>query len=183
MHAYDYAHRSGIEEVTWARFVELARALSEQLAPQGVQAVVGIARAGLFPATAVACALRCDIFPVRITRRENDRVVHAHPVWKVDLAPEVAGRTVAVIDEMADTGETMRLVAARAREQGAGRVITAALAAHSWAQPQPDVTVLPTDALVIFPWDRRVLVDGRWQLHPELAQAIEQQGIDPGHFA
>lgn len=182
MQAYEYSHRSGIEELTWPRFVELAAALSEQLAPHAIQAVVGIARAGLFPATAVACALRCDIYPVRITRRENDLVVRDHPIWKVDLSPEVRGRTVAVIDEMADTGETLSLVAERARQMGAVRVLTAALAAHSWADPKPDFAPLPTDALVIFPWDRRVLIEGRWELHPELDQALRQQGRDPGHL-
>ena len=175
MHSYDYAHRQGIEEISWERFAALSARLAEELARTQVEVVVGIARAGLFPATAVACSLRCEFFPVRITRRVNDRVTYQRPVWKVDVSPEVCGRRVAVIDEIADTGETLALVAARVRAQGAAHVLTACLVSHSWANPPPDVVPLVTDALVLFPWDRRVYIDGRWQLHPELAEALALQ--------
>ena len=65
MQSYDYAHRTGVDDISWDRFAQLAARLSEQLAALQIHAVVGIARAGLFPATAVACALRRDLFPVR----------------------------------------------------------------------------------------------------------------------
>lgn len=175
MQSYDYAHRDGVESIGWDRFVSLCGSLAENLAARRVDAVVGIARAGLLPATTVACALRCDLFPVRVTRRSQDQVVYERPVWLVDASPEVRGRRVAVVDEMADTGETLRLVARRVRELGAREVTTAALVSHSWADPAPDVSALVSDALVMFPWDQRVLVDGRWQLHPELERALSQQ--------
>ena len=93
----------------------------------------------------------------------------------MDVSSEVAGKVVAVVDEMADSGETLALVAARVRELGAARVVTASLVAHSWADPRPDHAALVTDALVIFPWDKEVLVDGQWQTHPELAAALDAQ--------
>lgn len=177
MQSYDYSHRTGVEAISWERFAGLAAQLAEALAGRDVEAIVGIARAGLFPATAVACSLRCELYPVRVTRRVNDEVVFAHPVWKVDVAPDVAGRRVAVVDEMADTGETLALVAARVRARGAAQVVTASLAAHTWAAPRPDVVALLSDALVLFPWDRRVLVGGQWQPHPEVTQALAAQGL------
>jgi len=76
---------------------------------------------------------------------------------------------------MADAGETLALVAQRVREQGASIVITASLVRHSWARPAPDCVALTTDALVIFPWDRQVYLDGQWQIHPELASALALQ--------
>lgn len=85
-----------------------------------------------------------------------------------DVTPQVAGKRIAVIDEMADTGETLALVAQQVREQGASVVITASLVRHSWAQPRPDCVALTTDALVIFPWDKQVYQDGQWQTHPSL---------------
>lgn len=175
MKSYDYAHRTGIDAIDWVRAAELAGKLAETLAAEGIETIIGIARAGLIPATTVACMLRRDLSPVRVTRRRDDVVVHAHPVWKVDVAPDVAGRVVAVIDEMADTGETLALVADRVSEQGAARVVTAALVAHSWAAPPPDHVALITDALVIFPWDERVFIDKQWRLHPELEAAIAAQ--------
>jgi hypothetical protein len=181
MKSYDYENRDGIVEMDWPWFAALAQLLAGVLGAEGVDTVVGIARAGLVPAATIACALRCDLFPVRVTRREQDIVTYAAPQWKVDVSPAVAGRVVAVIDEMADTGATLAMVAARVHELGAARVVTASLCAHSWADPAPTHTALATDALVIFPWDRQVLVDGRWELHPELEQAIRaQQDRAPG---
>ena len=175
MQSYDYAHRTGVDEISWERFAQLAAKLTEALAACNVDAIVGIARAGLFPATAVACMLRRELFPVRVTRRVNDEVIHAHPIWKVDVSSEVSGKVIAVIDEMADTGETLALVAQRVIERGAQRVITASLVAHSWAAPQPDVVALITDALVIFPWDKSVYQAEHWQVHPELVEALNLQ--------
>jgi hypoxanthine phosphoribosyltransferase len=177
MQSYDYSHRKGIEEISWSRFATLSARLVEQLAKLEIDTVVGIARAGLFPATLVACSLRCELTPVRITRRANDQVVYAQPTWKVDVSPEVRGRHVAVIDEIADTGETLAIVADRVRVLGAKQVLTASLVSHSWASPAPDVVALVTDALVLFPWDRQVYIAGRWQEHPELAEAIEMQNV------
>jgi hypoxanthine phosphoribosyltransferase len=175
MQSYDYSHRSGVADISWERFGQLAATLSEQIATFQIDAVVGIARAGLFPATAVACALRRDLYPVRISRREQDAVTYAHPVWIIDVTPHVAGKRIAVVDEMADTGETLALVAQRVREQGALAVVTASLIRHSWAQPEPDCVALTSDALVIFPWDKQVYQDGQWQAHPELAGGLALQ--------
>lgn len=179
MQSYDYIHRQGVEEISWERFAELAAELTQELAGAEVEIIVGIARAGLFPATAVACSLRSEFYPVRVTRRLNDEVIFDRPTWKVDVSSEVNRKTVAVIDEIADTGETLALVAERVRALGAVRVVTASLVSHSWANPVPDVVALVTDALVLFPWDRRVYIGGEWQLHPELVEALALQEAGP----
>jgi hypothetical protein len=175
MLSYDYANRTGVEAITWDRFAELARTLVEKLAPFNIDAVVGTARAGLFPATAVSLMLRRELYPARVSRRVNDEVKFRHPQWIVDVAADVKGQIVAVVDEIADTGETLAVVAERVKQRGARRVITAALVAHSWADPMPDAVALTTDALVLFPWDEQVYIDGKWQPHPELVEALKQQ--------
>ncbi|RPI31493.1 MAG: phosphoribosyltransferase [Chloroflexota bacterium] len=176
MRSYDYVHRKGVRELTWDDFAHMSAQLAEQLDGAGVEAIVGIARAGLFPATAVACNLRRELYPARITRRVNDEVVFDVPVWRVPVSSEVAGKVVAVIDEIADSGQTLALAAAEVRWQGASKVLTACLVRHSWADPVPDFSVLETDELIIFPWDSRIFVDGRWQPHPEIVAALEAQG-------
>ncbi len=173
MKSYDYAHRKGVEPIDWEGFVSLYRSVAEQLATEKVEAVIGIARAGLFAATAVAYSLRIMLYPVSVSRRVDDQVRFERPVWRVDVSPEVRGRVVAVIDEIADTGETLALVAQRALELGARRAVTASLVRHSWANPVPDVCPHVTDALVIMPWDNSIYVQGSWQLHPETVAALE----------
>ena len=91
------------------------------------------------------------------------------------VSGEVSGKVVAVVDEIADTGQTLEIVTAQVRMRGAKRVITTSLIAHTWANPAPDVVALVTDALVVFPWDRMVVIEGKWQPHPEIIAALEAQ--------
>ncbi|MBN1424651.1 hypothetical protein JXA88_08845 [Candidatus Fermentibacteria bacterium] len=176
MKSYDYVNRDGFAPISWERFSELCREMVEELGRLNVGAVVGIARPGLFPATQIALSLRTELYPVRVTRRVNDVVAYAKPVWKVAVSPEVAGGVVAVVDEIADTGESLALVAEAVRQAGAERVVTATLACHSWATPQPDVCPLVTDSLVLWPWDQRVLFRNKWVAHPEYIKAAVDQG-------
>jgi hypoxanthine phosphoribosyltransferase len=175
MKSYDYSHRFGVRHITWDDFAYLTRYLAELLDPFQPHVILGIARAGLFPATAVACNLRRELFPIRLTRRLNDQVVYEQPVWKVPVPHEVTGRVIAVIDEIADTGETLAMVADRARALGAVQVVTATLVSHSWAKPAPQISSLVSDEFIIFPWNQQVLDGGKWITHPEITAGIEAQ--------
>jgi uncharacterized protein len=176
MKSYDYANRQGVEKISWERFGQMTRALVEQLAQEKVDVVIGIARGGLIPATAIAAALRCEMFPIRLTRRMHDEIVHSTPVVLLDVAIQVANRKCAVVvDEIADTGQTLTRAVQLVRRRGVPRVLTATLAAHSWSDPKPDFAALTSDALLIFPWDEEVYINGEWQTHPELEQALQTQ--------
>src|SRR5512145_1270230 len=145
MKSYDYANRNGVYSLSWDDFSQLSTQLSEQVAALHPEIVVGIARGGLFPATSVSCSLRCELYPLRVTRRLNDQVIHNIPVWRVPLSPDVIGKRVVVVDEIADTGQTLSIVAAEARRLGASQVFTASLVRHTWSTPVPDACALVTD--------------------------------------
>jgi uncharacterized protein len=175
MKSYDYAQRKGVEAISWERFSMLTRAIVEALAKEDIDIVIGIARAGLFPATAAACMLRRELYPVRISRRFNDEVSYEKPVWRVDVTDIVKGKRVAIVDEIADTGETMDLVKSRVLELDASHATSACLVAHSWASPRPDIIAFVSDAFVIFPWDEQIFINGSWLPHPEIEAGIKLQ--------
>ena len=77
-----------------------------------------------------------------------------------------------LVDEIADSGHTIAMAADEVRRMGATQVRTAALYAHTWADPRPDFVALTSDRLILNPWDREVLMDGQWTTHPELAAAL-----------
>jgi hypothetical protein len=175
MKPYDYTHRTGLLPLTWDDFARLSSRLAELLEPFHPQIIVGLARAGLFPATAVACSLRCELYPARLTRRLHDQVITETPTWKVPISPAVSGKVIAIVDEMSDSGQTLALASAQALELGARQVITASLVAHTWAAPAPHLTALLTDAFVIFPWDTQVRMNGQWVPHPEIEAGLRAQ--------
>jgi hypoxanthine phosphoribosyltransferase len=170
--SYDYARRKGTRELDWDTCTDLAAGLAEALEPLGIDAVVGIARGGLIPAATVALSLRREMFPIRLSRRVNDEVKYDSPVWWIRVPPDVAGLRVAVVDEIADSGETLRLARQAVVDAGAVDVVTTCLVQHSWAQPEPTFSGLISDELIIFPWNRRVLRNGVWRPHPELQAAL-----------
>jgi len=176
MKSYDYANREGVRPLSWDDFAELCHQLSEQIAVFQPEIIVGIARAGLFPATGVALHLRKELYPLRVTRRVNDEGVYDDPVWRVPLSPDVSGKRVVIVDEIADSGQTLAMVSAESYQLGAEQVYTASLVRHSWCEPVPDACALVTDQLVIFPWDQQVLIEGKWQPHPEILEALKMQG-------
>jgi hypoxanthine phosphoribosyltransferase len=176
MNSYDYQNRTGIQPISWEELHEMCKTLAEGISLGNFEIVLGIARGGLYPATLISAMLQKEIFPIRITRRENDQIKYAQPIWKVDITDDVLGQKVLIVDDIADTGETLQLVVKRACEKGATIVTTMTVVTHSWSNPQPDYFYMVTDALVIFPWDTHIWVNDAWQLHPELIEAIKKQG-------
>jgi uncharacterized protein len=175
MKPYDYAHRTGVRPISWDEFATLSARLAELLEHFQPEVILGIARAGLFPATLVACSLRCELFPIRLSRRVNDQVIYDRPIWRVPVPQEVSGKLVVLIDEIADTGQTLAMVADETRDRGARRVVTASLVSHSWANPAPQICPLISDEFIIFPWDARVLRNGKWIQNPEVVAGLKAQ--------
>ena len=176
--SYDYKNRKGIKEISWKDFGKFSKKLSELLSKEKIDIIIGIARAGLLPATAVSCMLRKEIYPIRLTRRFNDEFVTKNPKWKLTLPKNILrNKVVAIIDEITDTGKTLSIVKEETKKCGASRVVTASLISHTWAKPKPDYVIFETDELVLFPWDFKIFQEGQWQIHPEYKNAIlKQQG-------
>ena len=178
MRSYDYTRRSGVEPISWERFEALVRLLSEHVAGFEPQIILGIARGGLFPATMMSYILRREMYPIRLTRRVDDTVVRERPTWLVGPPDKVTGRRVLIVDEIADSGRTIAMAAGEVRRMGASHVRTATLFAHTWADPRPDFVALTSDALILNPWDREVLLNGQWTTHPELAAALRDRAAE-----
>ncbi|MBN2411746.1 phosphoribosyltransferase [candidate division KSB1 bacterium] len=156
--------------------MDYSKQLAELLSQENVDIIIGIARAGLLPATTIACMLRKEYYPIRLTRRLNDEVFTETPQWKLRFPDKILkDKIVTIIDEISDTGKTLSIVTEEAYKFGAKQVISAVLISHSWSNPIPDYVILKTDELVIFPWDYKVYQKGEWRTHPEIEAAISEQ--------
>ena len=174
---YDYSTRRGLRPISWDDFHGLVKALVVAVAPWQPEVVLPVLRGGAYPGTLLAHILQVDVYPVRLTRRQDDIVVRERPLWLVEPPAAVAGRRVLVVDEMCSTGETLRLVRERALAQGAAAARTATLYAHTWGAAAVDYTGLITDELVLNPWDREIYRDGAFAFHPEYVAALAQQRL------
>lgn len=170
--SYMHEH-NGILRLTWDDIMRLCRSLAQTIqADYEPDVIVGIAKAGLIPATILASMLRRDLYPIRLSRRQRDIVVRQRPAWAVPLSEDVAGKTVLIVDEISATGETLREAHKEANRLGARRVRTCTLYVHSDSF-RPSYYALESDALIIQPWDFEVLERGKWIVHPEYEEEID----------
>jgi hypoxanthine phosphoribosyltransferase len=161
-----------VRELSWMDFDQLVQHLAQDIRRGRVpDAVVGVAHGGVFVGGALAAALRCDFFPVRISRRSRDVVVRKDPRMSGEMPPELKGKRVLVVDDVASSGDTLELARALLAKVGAREVSTACLVAKT-DRYQPDWTALPTGELTIFPWDyEAVAEDARFDVDPDKAGA------------
>jgi uncharacterized protein len=170
--SYLHPHK-GILRLTWDDVMRLCRSLAQTIqAEYDPDLIVGIAKAGLIPATILASVLRRDVYPIRLSRRRRDIVVMQKPAWVVPLTEDVSGKSVLIVDEISATGETLREAHKEANRKGARKVRTCTLYVHTDSY-RPNYYALETDALIIQPWDFEVLERGKWVIHPEYQEEID----------
>jgi hypoxanthine phosphoribosyltransferase len=151
------APRKAVRELGWAAFGEVARAFAVQIARRFRPAVVvGIAKGGVFVGGALAAALGADFYPVRIEKRRRDRGVLPEPIQEL---PDLTGKRVLVVDDVASTGATLARARALSRKAGAREVKTAVLVARPRGA-RPDFAAFETDELMLFGWDYQLDAGG-----------------------
>ncbi len=162
--------KSKVVELSWAEFDRLAQRLVQEVRKTfAPQAVVGVAHGGVFVGGAVAAALGCEFFPVRISRRSRDQ--GSRPKLAGVMPKELKRRRTLIVDDVASSGDTLELAISLAERAGASEVKTACLVCREGGY-QPTWMALGTEDLVVFPWDYQTVVeDGRFDVDPDKAGA------------
>jgi uncharacterized protein len=159
---------AGVTEFSWASFDAQVQVLARRIRRTfAVEAVVGVAHGGVFVGGALAAALGVDFFPVRISRRSRvTATVRTQPRLSGSMPRELKGRRVLVVDDVAASGETLKLARRLARAAGARAVRTATLVSREGGYA-PSWSCLTSDALFVFPWDyAAVTEDARFGAAP-----------------
>ena len=86
--------------------------------------------------------------------------------------PQAAGKRVLIVDEIATSGDTLRLALAGVRDTRPAEVRTATSFARQRGY-QPDYYALATDATVIFPWDRKIFEGDELIVNPRYEGVID----------
>ena len=153
------------EELTWDSFGTATRELAEAIAADGwvPDIVVAVARGGLTVAGAVAYALgvkNCGAINVEFYTGVDARLdVPVLLPPSLNLV-DVSGLEVLVVDDVADTGHTLRLVR-EVLSQHVSEARTAVLYHKPQSVIAPDYAWKTTDAWINFPWSVLPPVAGR----------------------
>ncbi|HEY0186724.1 MAG TPA: phosphoribosyltransferase [Cellulomonas sp.] len=144
------------EILGWDRFGEASRELARSVVASGFEpdVVVAVARGGLLPAGALAYALglkACGTLNVEFYTGIDTRL--PDPVLLPPLldTAALAGRRALVVDDVADTGETLALVQ-RIVSEHCAEARTAVLYAKPHSIVDPDFVWKRTAQWITFPW-------------------------------
>ena len=144
------------EILTWEGFGVAQRELAQTIADDGYEPeiIIAIARGGLVAAGALSYALGVKLSDAINVEFYTD--VHTTLPDPILLEPmldvaSISGRKLLVVDDVADSGRTMKLVLEILREQGA-EVRSAVLYEKSVSVVKPDYTWRHTDEWIVFPW-------------------------------
>ena len=141
--------------VSWDQFHRDARALAWRLAGSGpFDAIVAITRGGLVPAAIVARELDVRVIEtIGIVTRHDYKTMGELRVIKT-IAPEIArldqDARILVVDDLVDTGATMKVV-----RELLPKAHVATVYAKPLGRPLVDtfITEVSQDTWIYFPWD------------------------------
>ena len=161
-------------DLSWEMFGELCRALALRVARDyDPEVVVGVARAGVIPAAVVASILRVDFPSLKISRRDGDEQVRERPAVLSSAPTAARGRRVLIVDEIASSGETLRMALSSLRNIAPEEIRTATC----FVRPRgykPDYFALETGSTIIFPWDRKIFQDDQLVVNPRYQAVLDE---------
>jgi hypoxanthine phosphoribosyltransferase len=116
--------------------------------------IVGVSRGGWPPARVLSDLMdNSNLANVRAEFYLGVAETKEEPVLTQPVSMEVAGKKVLVVDEVADTGKSLKLVKEHIIEQGAREVKIATVYYKPWSIVKPDYYEKETSLWIVFPWE------------------------------
>lgn len=146
----------GKEVLTWDLFGDASRELAQVIADSGFvpDIIIAVARGGLLPAGALSYALGTKLSDaINIEFYTDVEETLPDPVLLAPLldTENIRGRKLLVVDDVADSGRTLKMAVELLREQDAD-VRSAVIYTKSRSVITPDYSWKNTDAWIVFPW-------------------------------
>jgi hypoxanthine phosphoribosyltransferase len=144
--------------LTWEDVYNLTLRLSERIVKSGFKpdVIVGIARGGWIPARILSDVLFAETL-------QNIRIEYYSDVGKRGREPKITqpitgtmeGKSVLLVDEVADTGDSMFHAIEHVTALGASDVKSAVLHFKPWSRVAPDYFMVKTESWTVYPWELR----------------------------
>jgi len=146
---------------SWDQIYKLLLNLSSTIRKTGFKPdiIVGVSRGGWLPARVMSDLLENPkLANVAAEFYVGVAETKSKPVITQPVSVSVKGKKVLVVDDVTDTGESLRLVRSHLEEQGATEVKTATIYYKPWSVIVPDYYEKETSSWIIFPWERKETV-------------------------
>ncbi len=178
------------EVPTWNQIYNMLLHLANKIRKDGFKPdiIVGVSRGGWPPARVLSDLMdNPNLANVKAefylgVAETKEKAVLTQPV-----STSVAGKKVLVVDEVADTGKSLKLVKEHIIENGATEVKIATIYYKPWSIVKPDYYEKETSRWIVFPWEIKETIKKilkkcnrkRKSVKVELAQ-LNEAGISAG---
>lgn len=145
------------EAPSWDYIYQLLIDLADAIKKSGFDpdVIVGISRGGWPPARVISDFLdNPNLASIKVEFYFGIRKTKEEPVITQPVSVSVKGKKVLIVDDVADTGKSLKLVHENFLEQGATEVKVVTLYCKPWSIFRPHFHGRDTDAWIIFPWER-----------------------------
>ena len=143
---------------TWDRIYEFLLSLAEKIREDKFKpdVIVGVSRGGWPPARVMSDLLENpEIANVKAEFYLGVAQTKGEPLITQPVSVSVRNKEVLLMDDVADTGKSLRLVREHLKEKGATEVKIATIYYKPWSVVIPDYYKKETRSWIIFPWERK----------------------------
>jgi len=144
------------EVPSWNQIYYMLLNLAEKIRKDKFKAevIVGVSRGGWPPARVLSDLLsNSNLANVRAEFYVGVGETKSTPQLTQPVSVHVALKKVLIVDEVADTGESLMLVKQHVLEQGASEVKIATIYYKPWSIVKPDYYEKETSCWIVFPWE------------------------------
>ncbi|MBU1198976.1 MAG: phosphoribosyltransferase [Nanoarchaeota archaeon] len=143
------------QKISFEEVSRLCHALAEKVEKNGFKPdlIVGISRGGWVPASLVSDFLNVG-FVVSVGVKSYAAVgVKKQPIIRENLGMDIQNMNVLVVDDIVDTGETLKLIKDHLEDLGASEIKSVVMHLKPWAKIKPDYFVEETTNWPVYPWE------------------------------
>ncbi|MCX8177557.1 MAG: phosphoribosyltransferase [Candidatus Bathyarchaeota archaeon] len=144
------------EVPSWGRIYNMLLRLAERIKRDCFRpdVIVGVSRGGWPPARILSDLLENpNLANVRVEFYVGVAETNKEPKLTQPVSVDVKGKMVLVVDEVADTGKSLRLIKEHLLEKGAVGVRIATIFYKPWSIIVPDYYAAETSRWIVFPWE------------------------------
>ena len=144
------------EVPTWNQIYDMLLNQAQKIHSDGYKPdiIVGIARGGLVPARVLSDLLETiSLATVQVEFYLGIAQTRKEPVLKQGLSVLITDKKALLVDDISDTGKSLKLAKNHLLQQGAKEIKTATLYAKPQSITKPDYYEKGTCRWVVFPWE------------------------------
>ena len=162
---------------SWEQIYEMLIELADRIQRNGLKpdVIVGVSRGGWAPARIMSDLLENPkLANVKAEFYLGVAETKGEPVITQPVSTSVEGKKVLVMDDVADTGKSLRLVKKHLSEEGATDVRIATIYYKPWSILAPDYYKKKTSLWIIFPWERKETIRNIVKKYQQQKKPIEE---------